>query len=213
MLSLSDTGIGIYKEDLPHIFEPFYTTKEKGKGTGLGLAVVYGIVKQIGGLILADSEPGQGTTFKIYIPSVEEEAADLIEDERLPTDDFTGSETILVVEDDERLLALGRKILTQKGYRILGAKSGEEALEVYKAADTRIDLLLTDVVMPGMNGRELAEHMESLRPGLKVLYMSGYTDDTITRHGVLPEGIEFLEKPFTMEGLARKVRGVLDRKE
>jgi PAS domain S-box-containing protein len=210
MLAVSDTGIGMDEEIRSHIFEPFYTTKEKGRGTGLGLSTVYGIVKQSGGFIWTYSEPGQGTTFKIYLPSVEE---DVVSEEKeiTQTDEMKGSETILVVEDDDMLRKIAQKALQLYAYRVLEAKEGVEALRVCEEHQGPIHLILTDVVMPGMGGRELAEQLQSLRPEIKVLYMSGYTDDAIVHHGVLAPGVNFIEKPFLPEALAKKVREVLDR--
>jgi len=211
MFSISDTGRGMDKETKEHIFEPFYTTKEVGKGTGLGLSTVYGIVKQNDGIIWVYSEPGQGCTFKVYLPKVVGEAKPEEEQKKLPMDEFKGTETVLIVEDDDKLRNLGVKILELRGYRILEAENGEQALRISEAHDGSIDLLLTDVVMPVMDGRELAERLQLRRPEIKVIYMSGYTDNSIVHHGVLAPGLNFIEKPFTLEGLARKVREVLDR--
>ncbi len=210
MLAISDTGSGMDKETQEHIFEPFFTTKELGKGTGLGLSTVYGIAKQNNGFIWVYSEPGQGTTFKIYLPKVKE-GMEPEEKERIPVDEPRGSETVLVVEDDDRLRNLARKILELYGYSVLEAENGEDALRVNKEHEGQIDLMLTDVVMPKMSGKKTAERLQSLRPEIKVIYMSGYTDDAIVHHGVLAPGLNFLEKPFTPEGLARKVREVLDK--
>lgn len=191
------------------VFEPFFTTKEKGKGTGLGLSTVYGIVKQSGGNIWVYSEPGKGTTFKIYLPRVDEPLEELKEKvvkEELPH----GSETILIVEDEEDVLKLAVRILKRQGYTVLEGSHGNEAIDVCKQHKGPVHLLLTDVVMPGMSGRELAECFKPLYSKMKVLYMSGYTDDAITQHGVLEKGMNYLQKPFTVDGLARKVREVLD---
>ena len=209
MLAVSDTGIGMDEEIRSHIFEPFFTTKEKGRGTGLGLSTVYGIVKQSGGLIWSYSEPGQGTTFKIYFPSVQEDAKSG-EKETIPIDEMKGSETILVVEDDAMLRKIVQKALQRYAFRMLQAQDAIEALRVSEEHHGAIHLMLTDVVMPGMRGEELAEHMQSLRPEIKVLYMSGYTDEAIVHHGVLTPGVNFIQKPFQLEVLARKVREVLD---
>jgi len=209
MLGVSDTGMGMDDKTKSHIFEPFFTTKEVGKGTGLGLSTVYGIVKQSGGYIWVYSEPGQGTTFKIYLPAVEREAAQ-VQEEQTSSDDFTGSETILIVEDDDSLRNMVCEILEPQGYSILEAQNGIEALRVSESHSGQIHLMLTDVVMPKMGGRELEEHLRPLRPDMKVIYMSGYTDNAILHHGVLSPGIEFLEKPFTPAGLRKKVREVLD---
>ena len=209
MLGVSDTGMGMDDKTKSHIFEPFFTTKEVGKGTGLGLSTVYGIVKQSGGYIWVYSEPGQGTTFKIYLPAVEREAAQ-VQEEQTSSDDFTGSETILIVEDDDSLRNMVCEILEPQGYSILEAQNGIEALRVSESHSGQIHLMLTDVVMPKMGGRELEEHLRPLRPDMKVIYMSEYTDNAILHHGVLSPGIEFLEKPFTPAGLRKKVREVLD---
>ena len=210
MLSISDTGVGMTPEVKERIFEPFFTTKEKGKGTGLGLSTVYGIVKQSDGNIWVYSEPKQGTTFKIYLPRVDEPPEELREKEKegeLPL----GSETILLVEDDEKVRKLAVQILEKQGYMVLEGSHGEDTLHICEQHKEPIHLLLTDVVMPGMSGRELAERLMSMHPELKVLYMSGYTDNTIAHHGVLEDGIEFIQKPFTVDGLIRKVRKVLDK--
>lgn len=208
MLAVSDTGSGMDKETREHIFEPFFTTKEVGKGTGLGLSTVYGIVKQNNGFIWVYSEPGKGTTFKVYLPKMkgDEEPE---EKEQTPVDEPGGSETVLIVEDDDSLRNLAQKALDQHGYRTLVAENGEEALKVGKEREGPIHLLLTDVVMPKMGGKEAADRLQPLYPQMKVIYMSGYTDNAIIHHGVLTSELNFLEKPFTPEGLARKVREVL----
>jgi signal transduction histidine kinase/ActR/RegA family two-component response regulator len=209
MLSVSDTGVGMDAETQKQIFEPFFTTKEVGKGTGLGLSTVYGIVKQSGGNIWVYSEVNKGTSFKIYFPQVEGDAESLqtAHESLLPQ----GTETILLAEDENMVRALARENLSNLGYQVLEAGNGEEALKVSNEYQGEINLLLTDVVMPRMSGRELAERVAADRPGLPVLYMSGFTDDAIVHHGVLEPGTEFLEKPFTLNGLARKVRQVLDK--
>ena len=211
LLALSDTGMGMDKETNSHIFEPFFTTKEKGVGTGIGLSTVYGIVKQMGGYIWVYSEPGQGTTFKIYLPGVESEAEPVKREPAL-LEGFRGSETVLLVEDDKSLLNLARKVFRQSGYNVLEAQNGEDALKVVEEHEGPIHLILTDVVMPEMNGRELAERIMLLFPEIKVIYMSGYTDNAISHHGVLEPGVNFIEKPFTPESLMRKIREVLDQK-
>jgi PAS domain S-box-containing protein len=211
MLAVSDTGVGMDDEVKAHLFEPFFTTKERGKGTGLGLATVFGIVKQNRGHIWAYSEPGQGATFKIYLPHVLE--ADGTPPSLSSEDDAAaarGSETLLLVEDEAQVRELTRDILVSQGYRVLTAKDGVDALEVARHCEGPIHLLLTDVVMPRMGGRTLADQLRSSRPEMKVLYTSGYTDDAIVRHGVLAEGAHFLPKPFELETLARKVRAVLE---
>jgi PAS domain S-box-containing protein len=209
MLAMSDTGIGMDKETQAHIFEPFFTTKEKGKGTGLGLATAYGIVKQSGGDIWLYSEPDQGTAFKIYLPRVEE-AAQPVEAISTGAPLSGGSETILLVEDEEGVRDLAGRILELKGYKVITASNPTEAAQVCERHEGPIHLLLTDVIMPTMSGRQLAEHVAFLRPGLKVLYMSGYTGNAIVPHGILEEGIPFLQKPFTPDSLTHKVREVLD---
>jgi CheY-like chemotaxis protein len=192
------------------IFEPFFTTKEKGKGTGLGLSMVYGIVKQSNGYIDVSSDLGIGTTFDIYLPKVDQ-AVDS-STTGLANATLQGNETILVVEDDSSLRALAVHMLDSCGYTVLEASSGAEALKVSLQKEVHIDLLLTDVVMPGMSGRVLAEQILAQSPHIVVLYVSGYTGQTVGAHGVLAEGSYFLPKPFTREALVRKIREVLDRK-
>jgi two-component system, cell cycle sensor histidine kinase and response regulator CckA len=209
LLSISDTGEGMDEEVKAHIFEPFFTTKEKGKGTGLGLATVYGIVKQSGGNIYVYSEPGQGTTFKIYLPLVEDaEAAPApkTSDEALPR----GTETVLVVEDEDGVRNFILDLLRYAGYSVREAINGQEALEVCRRTAGPIDLVITDVVMPTMSGRELSTALAELRPETKVLFMSGYTDNAIVHHGMLDQGVHFIAKPFTPAALARKIRDILD---
>jgi len=211
LLKISDTGCGMDDETLARIFEPFFTTKETGKGTGLGLSTVYGIVRQSGGFITVESEVGRGTTFSIYLPCAGEEAErEPRESDAEPEGLPRGAETILLVEDEEIVRKMTRNILEECGYEVLTASNGVEALKVCASHGGAIDLLLTDVVMPHMGGRRLAEHMKVSHPRTRVLYMSGYTDDAILRHGVLEETAAFMEKPFSPETLARKVREVLD---
>jgi len=209
MLTVADTGCGMDAETQAHIFEPFFTTKERGKGTGLGLSTVYGVVKQSGGYVWVDSEPGKGAAFKIYLPRFEE-AVDAPGEGGAPPETTRGTETVLLVEDSEPLRKLAHRFLENNGYRVRAAANGEEALQTAAHEREPIQLLLTDVVMPGMNGRVLASHLVPRQPGMKVLYMSGYTDSFIAGHGVLEPGTYLLNKPFTEETLMRKVREVLD---
>ncbi len=208
MLAMTDSGAGMTQQTLAHIFEPFFTTKEVGKGTGLGLATVYGIVKQSGGYIWVDSAVGFGSSFQIYLPRVEESVSKPTAE--APTDNLRGSETILLVEDADALRKLAHSFLADHGFQVITASSGEEALRVAELYGQPIDLLVTDVVMPGMNGRALADRLLAKQPKLKVLYISGYTDSFIAGHGVLEAGTFLLHKPFTEEVLIRKVRDVLD---
>jgi CheY-like chemotaxis protein len=210
MLAVSDTGKGMSEEVKAHLFEPFFTTKEIGSGTGLGLATAYGSVHQAGGSIEVYSEVGIGTTFKIYLPRVEEEAVKLLKEDR-PADHLGGTERVLLVEDEDTLRTLCERILGDLGYQVMPARDGAEAIALAQGYGDRIDLLLTDVVMPGMNGRKLATQLVLHHPEMKVLFMSGYTDDAIVRHGVLDEGVSFIGKPYTPSALARKVREVLDK--
>ena len=210
MVAVSDDGCGMDAETRRHIFEPFFTTKEKGKGTGLGLATVYGMIKQAGGDIWVYSEPEQGTTFKLYFPRVSEPVADPNRGESSLARG-SGGETILVVEDEKAVRELTVRILQQLGYLILTASSGNEALEISAGHDGHIDLLLTDVVMPNMSGRQLADHLQQSRPQTKVLFLSGYTENTVVHHGVLDAGVDFLPKPFSRENLSKKLREVLGK--
>jgi len=209
MLAVTDTGVGMGQAVKAHLFEPFFTTKEVGEGTGLGLATVYGIVKQNEGHISVYSEPGQGSTFKILLPRAGApplpNAADAA-----PTS-VKGSGTLLLVEDEEQILSMSRRILAEHGYTVLAARTPEDALTLVAEFPGTIDLLVTDVVMPGMNGRTLFERVSQLKPGLRCLYMSGYTANVIAHQGVLEDGVNFLEKPFAAATLTRKVRQLLDR--
>jgi len=208
-LAISDTGCGMDAETQAHVFEPFFTTKGPGKGTGLGLATVYGIVKQSGGFIWLYSEPARGSSFKVYLPRVEET---IIRDTGVatPLPRANRTETVLVVEDMAAVRAVAREVLEREGYTVLEAPDGEAALRIAAKHHGRIHLLLTDVVMPNMSGRVVAEQLLQLRPDMRVLYMSGYTDNTVVHHGVLDAGVEYLQKPFTPYGLAHRVRQVLD---
>jgi two-component system cell cycle sensor histidine kinase/response regulator CckA len=209
MLAVTDTGSGMDAGTLMHIFEPFFTTKERGKGTGLGLATVYGIVKQSNGYIWVDSSPGKGASFQVYLPR--HEGQPVAEEQKTdPAEILRGTESILLAEDSESLRKLAQTNLESAGFHVLSAQSGEEAMEIASRHGSTFDLLLTDVVMPGMNGRVLAEQLLPRQPGMRVLYMSGYTDSFIAGHGVLDPGIHLLHKPFTEEVLIRKVREVLD---
>ena len=211
MLSLSDTGHGITKTDRERIFDPFFTTKARGKGTGLGLSTVYGIVRQHHGHIRLYSEANQGTTFKIYFPSASGPATPSAQRDADPRA-VPGTETIMVVEDNEMLREMAAHILERQGYRVLMAANADECLQQIETSDEPLHLLLTDVVLPGMNGRELFGRLSARRPGLKVLYMSGYTDNIILHHGVLENGIAFIPKPFSVAALTSQIRKVLDKK-
>lgn len=208
MLVVSDTGTGMDVDTKARMFEPFFTTKPKGQGTGLGLATVYGIVKQSGGYIWVESEPGHGTTFKVYLPRVD---ADVDPQSASPEiRRLNGSETVLLVEDQDQVRELTKRLLEARGYRVLVAASGPEALRLAEQHAGQIRLLVTDVVMPGMSGREVGLLLAPTHRDMRVLYLSGYPDPSVVDQGVLAPGTPFLQKPFTSEGLARKVREVLD---
>ncbi len=209
LLSVADTGCGMDKAMLGHVFEPFFTTKPVGKGTGLGLAMVYGIIKASGGHAAVESEPGRGTTFSLFLPAADQPEYTVLP----PSREFnpTGTETVLLVEDEEGVRKLARQALESRGYRVLEASDGESALQICHEHHGSIDLLLSDVVMPRIGGRELRQKMADLNPHTRVIFTSGYTDDAVVRHGVLQAESDFLQKPFTIHALLRKVREVLDR--
>jgi CheY-like chemotaxis protein len=210
LLTVSDTGVGMDAETRSHLFEPFFTTKDVGKGTGLGLAMVYGIVKQSEGFIRASSEPGKGATFTVYLPGYEEQVP--------PTQPVglphvpKGTETVLLAEDEQSVRQLTRFALEKSGYTVLAAANGAEALAALHRHPGPIQLLVTDVVMPTMSGRQLAEAVRLIFPEVKVLYLSGHTDDAVVRHGIQEKGVAFLQKPFTPTALGHKIREVLDQK-
>jgi two-component system, cell cycle sensor histidine kinase and response regulator CckA len=209
VLSVSDTGTGMDPETQSHIFEPFFTTKEQGKGTGLGLATVYGIVQQSGGHITVYSQPGQGATFRLYLPRVEDPAdrgSGIRPRAKIPK----GSETVLLVEDETEVRELAREALRRGGYAVLEARDGQKALQMAESYAAPIHLLVTDVVMPNMGGPDLAARLQEARPGIKVIYMSGYSEFISAGHGGLGPLTYFLQKPFSLEMLGRKVREVLD---
>jgi two-component system cell cycle sensor histidine kinase/response regulator CckA len=205
LLAVTDAGVGMDEATKARIFEPFFTTKQAGEGTGLGLATVYGIVRQSGGFIWVYSEPNRGTTFKVYLPMAESAAVPAAKSGPSPR----GTEAILLAEDEELVRRLAHRVLESQGYTVRSAGSGKAALELAENGG-RVDLLVTDVVMPGMSGRQLAEQLRTRQPDLKVLYVSGYTDDAVLRHGVLEQNVFFLQKPFSPAVLLRKVRTVLD---
>jgi PAS domain S-box-containing protein len=212
MLGITDSGSGMDAEIVSHMFEPFFTTKELGKGTGLGLSTVYGIVKQSGGSIGVDSRPGQGTSFKIYLPRIEEPLAE-VEKKPAETERIRGSETILIVEDDEMVRRLVCQALRMYGYQVVEAANAGEALLICETHQRSLPLMVTDIVMPQLSGQELAARLAPLHPKMRVIYMSGYTDDAVVRHGVLNSTTFFLQKPFTPIALVKKVREVLDQQE
>jgi CheY-like chemotaxis protein len=207
MLAVSDTGMGMDEETLARVFEPFFTTKEMGKGTGLGLSAAFGIVKQSAGSIWVYSEPGKGATFKVYLPLTQDAPAE--RPPPAPPSELRGRETVLLVEDEDQVRSLAAAILRKYGYRVVEARKGDEAI-VRAAEEGPVDLLLTEVVTPGMGGPLLAQKLIALRPSIRVLFLSGYADDAIVRHGILEEGVAFLQKPFVPDVLARRVREALD---
>jgi CheY-like chemotaxis protein len=208
MLAVTDTGTGMDAPTKARIFEPFFTTKPVGKGTGLGLATVYGAVQQSGGFIWLYSEVGQGTSFKIYLPRVDAVAPHAAAEDAAGSLD--GSETVLVAEDEDAVRQIIERALQARGYRVMAARDGREALALAGRHAGQIDLLVTDVVMPDMNGRELSARLTQARPKVRTLFLSGYTDDAILHHGVLEDGVSFLQKPFSLVALARKVREVIE---
>jgi CheY-like chemotaxis protein len=210
LVRVSDTGVGIDEETIKHVFEPFFTTKARTKGTGLGLATCYGIVKQAGGYIFAGSRVGQGAVFDVYVPRDDEEPVSPSR-AATPATAADGAETILLVEDEQMVMAMVEKILRVQGYEVITAHTGEEALRVAAERGGDIDLLLTDVVMPRVSGGELARRLTATHPEMKVLFMSGYTEDTAIHQGRLEDDAAFLQKPFSPRVLAERVRDVLDR--
>jgi two-component system cell cycle sensor histidine kinase/response regulator CckA len=209
MIAVVDSGMGMDERTKTQIFEPFFTTKPRGRGTGLGLATVYGIVKQSGGYIGVTSEPNRGTTFRIYLPHVTGALSD-----RPPvgmTNPETGSEVVLLVEDDEEVRLLSRNLLERAGYRVFDARDAQHAEIVFQDHASEIDLLITDVIMPGANGPSLFKSLVARRPDLRVLYVSGYTDDAVVHQAGVSADMAFLQKPFTAQGLMSRVRETLDR--
>jgi CheY-like chemotaxis protein len=207
-IHVKDTGTGIPEKDLSHIFEPFFTTKEVGKGTGLGLATVYGIVRKNGGYIEVYSELGQGTTFKIYIPRIMEK--DEVREKSEEASLVSGSGTVLLVEDDDMVRRMTSAMLKKIGYNVVAAQTPMDALSFCEKEDVCIDILLTDVVMPEMSGKELRDKIKRILPNIKVLFMSGYTADVILHHGVMDDGVYFVQKPFSLNDLARKIRDAVE---
>jgi len=212
LLAVSDTGEGMDADTRARVFEPFFTTKEQGKGTGLGLATVYGIVKQNGGYIWVYSEPGQGTVFKIYFPQAEKKTAAATGEVTDASRHASGWETVLLVEDEDAVRALAREVLRRHGYAVIEARHGLDAMRVAERHPDDIHLMITDLVMPHMSGRELAERLSADRPRMKVLFMSGYTEPMVMSRAITP-GSWFLQKPFTPEIFARKVRQIFDAEQ
>jgi two-component system cell cycle sensor histidine kinase/response regulator CckA len=210
MLAVSDTGRGMSPEVQSRIFEPFFTTKETGKGTGLGLSTVYGIVKQTGGNVWVYTEEGMGTAFKVYFPAVPDAEKSAGKAEKREMRSPRGTETLLLAEDEEVVRTIIRTVLGSNGYRVMEARDGREALEIAERHQGPIDLLLTDLIMPEISGKDLASRLMKNHPEAKVLYMSGYTENAIVHHGVLDAGTAFIQKPFRVDALAQKVREVLD---
>jgi CheY-like chemotaxis protein len=210
LLAVSDTGIGMDAETERHVFEPFFTTKEVGKGTGMGLATVYGIVNQSGGSINVYSEPGHGTIFRIYLPRVAEEPTAAVTETLAARPSWSGSETILLAEDAPAVRGFARRTLEAYGYVVLEATGGADALAIAAAYSGPIELLVTDIVMPGLQGHQLAAQLVAARPEVRVLYVSGFTENSVIHHGVPDHGVAFLPKPFSIEGLGEAVRAVLD---
>jgi CheY-like chemotaxis protein len=211
VICVTDTGSGMPADVLSHAFEPFFTTKEAGHGTGLGLSQVYGFVKQSGGHVKIYSEPGQGTTIKMYFPRLTGAETEEIESEFEPVAEGQRSETILIVEDDQDLRNYIAEILHNLNYRVIATPNAQSALTTLLQEDKRVDLLLTDIVMPGINGRELGKRAQLMRPGLPVLYMTGYSRNAIVHQGRLDEGVDFLQKPVGQGQLAARIRTLLDR--
>jgi CheY-like chemotaxis protein len=209
VLTVGDTGVGMDEETQARIFEPFFTTKEAGKGTGLGLATVYGIVHQLGGFVWVYSEPGGGTTFKLYFRRVSDTVDDTVDTEPIEAYDPLGTESVLVVEDDPSVREAVQQMLELHGYRVVAAEDPDAAEVLTMASSEAFDLLLTDVVMPIRSGKELADRLRVLNPRLKVVFMSGYTDHEVVHRGVLDEGVMFIEKPFSADMLARVIRRTL----
>jgi CheY-like chemotaxis protein len=210
LLTVTDSGEGMSDQTKSHLFEPFFTTKEQGKGTGLGLSTVYGIVKQSDGQIRVESEPGRGTKFEIFLPRVDAPQAPEATVREAESGPTTGTETILLVEDDEAVRELSREILEMNGYEVLEATNGQDALNICENRDREFHLIVTDLVMPEMGGRDLADAVGPTMPETKILFLSGYADSVVFHQGMLEEGSFFLQKPFTPTGLAQKVRQVLD---